>query len=159
MANKGGMGRKMNLDVLVKYLRKVDDKGYDSNLTCKVLQHLGCLDERTQRVVIKVALGVDASYEELMDHVRGLFKVYKQNDEEGQFCGLGFGNSGNCVSVATWEGWDIPEHADQVDITEQVCYKGADGQLRCGHLLDFAELWMDANEASFSEFLDGLIVD
>lgn len=145
----------MNLDVLVKYLRKVDLQAYDSNLTCRVLKHLGCLDDRTQRVVIKTALQVNISYQELVEHVRKQFKILKHEDDIGKYCGLGYGE--DCVSVATWSGWQNPKHAKDVDVT-QVCYKDSNGVMRCGHLLDFAEMWMDMNDASFQEFLKGLEV-
>ena len=145
--------KKMNLDVLVKYLRLIDDKGYDSPLVCKVLHYLSCLDERTQEVVIKVALNIDINYPKLMDHVRAQFVILKQTDDVGKYCGLGFGDS--CLSVASWNGWDSPKHADDVDVTK-LCYKSADGTLRCGHLLDFAEMWMDMNDTTFSEFTKGI---
>lgn len=140
----------INLDVLVKGLRQIDAEAYNSPLTCKVLKHLNNLNERTQRAVIKNAIGHDISYDQLMEHIRMQFRVLKQVDQEGQYCGLGYGKA--CVSVATWNGWQIPKHASDVDITIST----DDRTPRCSPMLDFAELWMDHYDASFEDFLNGV---
>ena len=128
----------MNIDVLAKALREVDNKNYDHPLMCKVLHHLSCLEPRLQQLVIKVALGIDDfTYEDLVEHIRGQFVILQQVDNLGAYCGLGFGEK--CVSVATWDSWGFPEHAQDTDITK-VCYSDGKGELRCGHLLDFVEM-------------------
>lgn len=148
--------QKMNLDVLTKQLRNVDAANYDHPDLFRVMKHLGSLEPKVQERIIKTAIKIDMNYEDLMEHVRSQFIILKQKDEDGKYCGLGFG--GKCTSVATWDSWNTPEHADNVDVTK-VCYSDSDGNLRCGHLLDFAELWMDTNLASFQEFLDGILVE
>lgn len=148
--------KKMNLDVLAKQLRNIDATNYDHPDLFRVMKHLGSLEPNVQERIIKIATGVDMNYEDLMEHVRSQFIVLKQKDEDGKYCGLGFGDK--CTSVATWDSWNTPEHAADVDITK-VCYSDSDGNLKCGHLLDFAELWMDTNDASFQEFLDGILVE
>lgn len=151
---------KLKIDVLAKQLRVVDASNYDHPDLYKVMKHLGTLDARMQKMIIKTALNVDFTYEDLMEHVRSQFIVLQQKDQDGKYCGLGFGEK--CTSVATWDGWDVPKHAEGVDVTG-LCYAsfgngigGSGGELRCGHLLDFAELWMDVNGKSFDEFLDGV---
>jgi len=146
----------MKIDVLAKQLRVVDASNYDHPDLYKVMKHLGTLDARTQNMIIKTALSVDFTYEDLMEHVRSQYIVLQQKDQDGKYCGLGFGEK--CTSVATWDGWEVPKHAEKADITD-LCYagdNGGGGDLRCGHLLDFAELWMDVNQKSFEEFCDGV---
>lgn len=149
-------GIHMNLDVLCKKLCEVDATNYDHQLLGQVMGYLGSLDPVTQKSVIKTALNIDWSYKKLLEHVRGLFVILKQDDDQGKYCGLGFGKE--CISVATWNGWSLPKHAQEVDTTE-LCYKSDDGTLRCGHLLDFAEVWMDYHEESFMEFAKGIKFD
>ena len=155
-APRSNKTQKMNIDILTKELRIVDAANYDHPNLFRVMKHLGALEPHFQDIVVKTAIDVDMTYEDLLEHVRAQFIILKQNDEEGKYCGLGFGEK--CTSVATWNDWEIPEHAADVDITK-ICYADADGNLRCGHLLDFAELWMDVNNASFQEFLDGIVVE
>ncbi len=145
--------KRMNLDVLAGALKRVDAGKYDHSLLTSVLRHLYAIDSAEQKMIMKTALLSDMSFNELMEHIRSQFIVLQQEDAEGQYCGLGFGEE--CVSVATWKTWDTPDHADMVKTTK-LCYKDHDGKKRCDQFLDFAEFWMELNEASFGEFLSGI---
>ena len=146
----------MNLDVIAKTLMKVDADGYDHPLLGKVLYCLGSLSPSEQKSVIKVALNIDLTHEQLIDHVKSLFFVLKQKDDIGEYCGLGFGDK--CVNVATWRDWILPQHATDVDVAK-ICYRDSDGTLRCSHLLDFMELFMDVKKVSFEELISELNVE
>lgn len=150
------MTNKLKIDTLALKLRTIDEANYDHSDMSAVFHYLSELEPRLQRMVIKVALGVDYDLQQLMEHVRSQFVILKQNDDDGKYCGLGFG--AECTSVATWDHWGLPKKAQDVNITK-VCYDDGQGNLRCGHLLDFAELWMEMNDASFEQFLKGIRTD
>lgn len=150
------MSGKLNIDVLAKELIAVDEAAYDHPNMGKVFKYLATCTPEVQQSIIETALGVEYDIFELMDHVRSQFVILQQSDAQGDFCGLGFGD--NCVSVATWDGLDLPTKPSQVDVTK-ICYKDKGGKMRCGHLLDFTELWMEMNEMSFGEFLQGVNIE
>lgn len=146
----------INLDVLTKTLKRVDKAEYDHNLMAKTIYYLSRLPPKKQELVIRHATGVRADLMQLLEHIRGQFVLLRQVDDEGTYCGLGFGRK--CTSVGTWSSWKNPKSPEQMDVTD-VCYRGTDGQLRCGQQLEFIELWMDLNQATFQDFLEGVPIE
>ena len=144
---------KSNLTDLVETLIDVDSQDYDHPLLYKLFNNLANLDVKSQDLVIENALNYDLSYNELMDHIRMQFIVLKQLDQKGKYCGLGYGDK--CVSVGTWDTHDLPKNMNDMDIISD-CYTNSNNELRCGHLINFVELWMEVNNKSFDEFLSGL---
>ena len=139
----------LNIDTLTLELRSLDSANYDHINLGKVFGYLSLLSEVEQNMIIKTSIGHQISFEELMTHVQSLYVIQEQSDQDGQFCGMGFGNE--CTSVATWDGLGNPKKASDVETTK-ICYKNSDGTLRCSGLLDFAEFWMTYNKASFEKF-------
>lgn len=146
----------INIDVLTKALRKVDKAEYDHSQMARVIHYLAQLPPKKQDLVIRHATGVKADLMQLLEHIRQQFVILRQEDEDGTYCGLGFGKK--CTSVATWNSWKTPTKFEQIDVT-QLCYMGTDGALRCGHLMEFAEIWMELNGATFHDFLEGIPVE
>jgi hypothetical protein len=91
------------------------------------------------------------TFDDLCEYVRKQYVIQRQSDRDGEFSALSFGDG---VSVATWHGRGLPQRCDEVDITP-ICKNGA---LICEHQLDFIELWLRRNKASFRAFLSGLAV-
>lgn len=145
------VAQNMNLDVLARALRDVDLADYDHPHLGKVFGYISRLCKREQLQVIKAAVGQEFTFDQLLSHVINQFVILEQSDNKGQFCGLGFGEE--CVSVATWDGLEAPMNAEEVSVTK-LCYKGADGKLRCGHLLSFLEFTLDYKEMTFQELCD-----
>jgi hypothetical protein len=148
--------KRCNLDVLTNALRTIDAAHYDHPQLTYVMEVLGNLDPSSQKIVIMSALTIPITYSQLMDHVRQQFVVLRQQDRDGSYCGLGFGEK--CVSIATWNSHNLPHHADEVIVTPH-CIQGKNGKLRCGHFLDFAELWIDKNGGTFGDFLSKVKVE
>ena len=146
--------RQANLDILTKALIQVDEQGYDHPHLYAVLLAIQKLEVKYQTKVIKEALGKEYTYKEIINHVRMLFIILKQHDENGSYSALGFG--AEQVSVCTWSEHSLPSSIKDVDVTP--AYDGQ-GKLRCARFMKFIELWMSYNNATYEQFLKELDVE
>ena len=134
---------------LTKTLKEIHDANYRDCRLVDALREAAKLSPSAQETLIFNITSMRKNFDDYLEYVRRMFFVLKQNDEEGQYCALGFGDE--CISVATWDE-DFPDNVSDIDFTSE----SATDPAQCRYLEDFMKFWLSYFGADPIDFLSDL---
>lgn len=130
---------------LSKRLLAVDVAEFNHDDLTSVMKEISRLSVSKQNSLIHESLHVSYTFHQLMEYVRQQFFILYQEDEEGPYSALAFGNE--CIGICTWEGHeDVPSDLDNAYYFENTHE----------NLLTFIEFWVDYYETTLEDFFQEL---
>lgn len=145
----------LKMQTLIRKFHSVDIKEYDHNNLTFVIKEISILPPKVQNNVIHSATRQSLTFHQLMEYIRQQFYILHQEDDEGPYSALVFGNT--CISIGTWDG-----HEKSLSDLDEMYYTDVwneDGEsLRVEHLLVIIEFWIDFYETTLEDFFSSLEV-
>jgi hypothetical protein len=126
-------------------LLAVDVAAYNHEDLTLVMSELSRLSTSQQNEVIYTSLHVSYTFHQLMEYVRQQFFLLYQEDVQGPYTALAFGNE--CVGLCTWDGHDVV----LADLDHAYYFEDSQEQL-----LTFIDFWVDFYETTPEDFFSGL---
>ena len=126
-------------------LLAVDLTEYNHEDLTSVMMEISTWNTQQQNNVIYDSLHVSYTFHQLMEYVRQQFFILYQEDEEGPYSVLAFGNQ--CIGIATWQGHEkVPSDLDHA-------YYFEDSR---ENLLTFIDFWMAYYGTTLEDFFQDL---